>query len=323
MAEVNRLSFGFGDRALDDRPSISFETPAASIQDHYDAGRDLYRRFLDSSLVYSAAHWSGDPGDTLEVAQIRKLDLHLSRVGARPGMELLDIGCGWGGLMRRAVEVFGVDRCVGLTLSRDQFEHVKSFGDSRIEVRLQSLMGFAPERRFDAAVGVGSFEHLVRADLSPEGRRSAYDRIFRHCRDLLKPNALVSLQMIMWGTPAEQERARREITEIFPDSELSRPDEIIAAARSSFGIDLIEDRSTDYLRTLQAWHRNLQASRDDIVQRFGLPVFERYYRMTAGGAVCFRRRRYALYRLVLRRLPDHAVARPEHDKKARQRGGSE
>src|SRR5215212_4888186 len=94
-------------------------TPAAAIRQHYDVGNDFYELWLDPSMSYSCALWAtGDAAatDTLEAAQLRKIDFHLPQARAAGKQQVLDIGCGWGATLRRLVEVHGVGQVVGLTL---------------------------------------------------------------------------------------------------------------------------------------------------------------------------------------------------------------
>ena len=93
------------------------------VQSHYDLSDDFYRLFLDSTQTYSCAYFERDDM-TLEEAQIAKIDLSLGKLGLQPGMTLLDVGCGWGATMRRAVERFDVN-VIGLTLSENQHDHAE------------------------------------------------------------------------------------------------------------------------------------------------------------------------------------------------------
>src|SRR5277367_3770685 len=99
----------------------------AEVQAHYDLSDDFFRLFLDPTQTYSCAYFRR-PGLTLAEAQLAKIDLSLGKLGLQPGMTLLDIGCGWGATMRRAIEKYGVN-VVGLTLSKNQAAHVQSLLD--------------------------------------------------------------------------------------------------------------------------------------------------------------------------------------------------
>ncbi|MBI3287126.1 MAG: class I SAM-dependent methyltransferase [Chloroflexi bacterium] len=131
--------------------------------------------------------------ETLEEAQIAKIDLAFQKIGLKPGQRLLDIGCGWGYACRRAVEVYGVT-AVGLTLSQNQYEDAKgqSQGLTGVEYRLQGWETY--RERCDRIVSLGAFEHLTAAK---------YAAFFARCRELLSPGDLMLLQTITIGKPSE------------------------------------------------------------------------------------------------------------------------
>ncbi|MGH3576708.1 MAG: class I SAM-dependent methyltransferase, partial [Mycobacterium sp.] len=93
------------------------------VQSHYDLSDDFYRLFLDPTQTYSCAYFERDDM-TLEEAQLAKIDLSLGKLGLQPGMTLLDVGCGWGATLRRAIERYDVN-VIGLTLSKNQAEHAQ------------------------------------------------------------------------------------------------------------------------------------------------------------------------------------------------------
>ena len=106
------------------------------VQAHYDLSDDFFRLFLDPTQTYSCAYFERDDM-TLEEAQIAKIDLSLGKLGLQPGMTLLDVGCGWGATMRRAIEKYDVN-VIGLTLSRNQAAHVQKMFDAMDTPRSQS-----------------------------------------------------------------------------------------------------------------------------------------------------------------------------------------
>jgi len=134
-----------------------------AIEYHYDVSNDFYALWLDRRMVYSCAYFKRED-DSLEVAQEQKLDHILTKLALKPGERLLDIGCGWGGLIFRAVEKFGA-RAVGITLSQNQYEYVRAkirergLAD-RCEVRLQDYRDVPEEGGYDKVASVGMFEHV-------------------------------------------------------------------------------------------------------------------------------------------------------------------
>ncbi|MBX3678290.1 MAG: class I SAM-dependent methyltransferase [Rhodocyclaceae bacterium] len=134
---------------------------AEAIAYHYDVSNDFYRLWLDEQMVYSSAYFR-HPDDSLEQAQIQKLDHILGKLRLQPGQRLLDIGCGWGALVLRAAQRYGV-RAVGITLSRNQHglarQRVAAAGlEDRVEIRLQDYRDVS--ETFDRIASVGMFEHV-------------------------------------------------------------------------------------------------------------------------------------------------------------------
>jgi cyclopropane-fatty-acyl-phospholipid synthase len=140
-----------------------------AIEYHYDVSNDFYALWLDRRMVYSCAYFRRED-DSLDAAQEQKLDHILTKLALQPGERLLDIGCGWGALILRAVEKFGA-RAVGITLSRNQHDYVQArireleIGD-RCEVRLQDYREVPEERGYDKIASVGMFEHVGLGNLA-------------------------------------------------------------------------------------------------------------------------------------------------------------
>ena len=133
----------------------------ADVQAHYDLSDDFFRLFLDPTQTYSCAYFEREDM-TLEEAQIAKIDLALGKLGLQPGMTLLDVGCGWGATMRRAIEKYDVN-VVGLTLSKNQAAHVqKSFDEMDSPRRRRVLLnGWEQfDEPVDRIVSIGAFEHF-------------------------------------------------------------------------------------------------------------------------------------------------------------------
>lgn len=149
------------------------EGDKASIRYHYDVSNDFYKLWLDRNMVYSCAYFEhGD--ETLDDAQIKKIDHILTKIRLQPDQTLLDIGCGWGALVLRAAQQFGA-RCLGVTLSQNQFdlarERVRAAGlEDRIEIRLQDYRDLTGA--FDRITSVGMFEHVGRKNLPGDSAAS-------------------------------------------------------------------------------------------------------------------------------------------------------
>ena len=139
----------------------TLEQSYKDVQAHYDVSDDFFSLFLDPTLTYTCAYFEQDDYN-LEQAQMAKIDLVLGKLNLEPGMTVLDIGCGWGSALARAVEKYDVN-VIGLTLSKNQFKHVKNLfadlpGDRTKEVRLQAWQEF--DGKIDRVFMIGSFEHF-------------------------------------------------------------------------------------------------------------------------------------------------------------------
>src|ERR1700757_564633 len=133
----------------------------ADVQAHYDLSDDFFRLFLDPTQTYSCAYFERE-NMTLEEAQLAKIDLALGKLGLQPGMTLLDVGCGWGACINRALDKYDVN-VIGLTLSKNQLAHVQSLLDKNPSKRSKSvqLRGWEEwEGKVDRIVSIGAFEHF-------------------------------------------------------------------------------------------------------------------------------------------------------------------
>jgi len=269
----------------------------AAIGFHYDQPIEFYRSFLDREMIYSCAYW--DEGvDSLDAAQSAKLDYTLRKLRLHPGERLLDIGCGWGGLVLRAVQRFGA-RALGITLSRRQHEEAQrriaaaGIADrARVELRDYRDLG---GERFDKIVSVGMFEHVGR------GRFWQY---FRAAYDVLVPGGLFLNHAI-----ADQSRGRRGYKAsrfvgdfIFPDGELvAVADSLRIAERAGFEVRDVESLREHYARTLRAWVANLERNRDSAVAAAGEQSYRLWRLYLAGSAQGFRAGRIGVYQALLAR----------------------
>ena len=252
---------------------------------HYDLGNDLYAAMLGRRLVYSCGYWR-QAGD-LDAAQEAKLDLVCRKLGLRPGMHVLDIGCGWGEALKYAAEQYGVSG-VGVTISAEQADHARRLcAGLPVEIRLQDYRDL--EGRFDAAFSIGMFEHV--------GVRN-YRIYFQVARRCVPEQGRFLLHSI--GSNVSVRRTDPWIGRyIFPNSMLPSAAQISAASEGLFVIEDWHNFGTDYDRTLQAWRDNIEAAWDRLDPRYD----ERFRRMwryyLAGAMAIFRSRRAQVWQLVL------------------------
>ncbi|WP_116449698.1 class I SAM-dependent methyltransferase [Blastococcus litoris] len=237
---------------------------AAAVSHHYDIGNDFYRLVLGPSMVYSCAVWA-DEDVGLEAAQDAKLDLACRKLGLRPGLRLLDVGCGWGSLAMHAARAYGT-RVVGITLSQEQAMLARKRVDEAgltgsVEIRVQDYRA-VDDGPFDAISSVGMAEHVGRSELP------AYAATLGA---LLRPGGRLLNHAIAWAAPATTWRNDTFIARyVFPDGELvSLGDMVGALASGDLEVIDVEALRRHYALTLRAWVRNLEQGWDDAVALAG------------------------------------------------------
>jgi len=244
----------------------SKERDAAAIAHHYDVSNAFYRIVLGPSMTYSCAVWER-PDVTLEQAQAAKYELVCRKLGLGPGMRLLDVGCGWGGMVQHAADHYGV-RAVGVTLSRRQAEWAeKAVAETglaeRVEIRYQDYRDVA-DGPFDAIGSIGMFEHVGLSQLRT---------YFGGLRRLLRPGGRLLNHGISRPPNAGRTQFRRNSfidRYVFPDGELHEVGAVVSTIqRSGLEVRHVESLREHYALTLRAWVANLEASWDEAVAEVG------------------------------------------------------
>ncbi|HEY0989897.1 MAG TPA: class I SAM-dependent methyltransferase [Kofleriaceae bacterium] len=283
--------------------------PGASlqaIQDHYDISNDFYRIWLDSNMLYSGAMW--EDGDTLESAQLRKVDYHIAQARAATCNRVLDIGCGWGAVLRRLAVDNRVANLVGLTLSAAQAEWIAQFGIPQIKVRVESWTDHVPEAPYDGIISIGAFEHFARLEHSEAEKVAAYRNFFAWCQQHMVPGGYLSLQTFAYGNTRSREDAMRMpatqflAKEIFKETDPPRLANIAEATEGTFEIVALRNDRRDYARTCREWLTRLQDRRDAAVAVVGEEVVARYERYLQYSFIGFETGNLALFRITLRCL---------------------
>jgi len=263
-----------------------------NVQAHYDLSDDFFRLFLNPTQTYSCAYFERDDM-TLEEAQIAKIDLALGKLKLEPGMTLLDIGCGWGATVRRAIEKYDVN-VVGLTLSENQAAHVQKMFDQMDTPRTRRVLLEGWEKfdeSVDRIVSIGAFEHFG---------RQRYPRFFKMAYEVLPPDGVMLLHTIVRPT-FKDARAQglpltREIVhftqfilaEIFPGGWLPTvPTVDEHAAAAGFKMTRIQSLRLHYARTLEMWAAALEANKDKAIAMQSEEVFDRYMKYLTGCAKLF------------------------------------
>lgn len=270
-----------------DRQAISF---------HYDVSNDFYRLWLDSRMVYSCAYFTDERND-LDSAQLAKLNHLCRKLRLRPGQQLLDIGCGWGGLAIHAARQYHV-QVTGVTLSAEQAalaaERARDAGVSR-RVKIESIdyrAVQAPTGGFDAIVSVGMSEHVGREHL-PE--------YFQAAARLLKPGGVFLNHAIGEGLQEDRFRGPSFVdAHVFPDADIPPlPVVVAAAATAGFEVRDVENLREHYALTLRHWVRRLEAAREAALTFVDEPTYRTWRLYLAGSAHGFAHGDLALYQTLL------------------------
>jgi cyclopropane-fatty-acyl-phospholipid synthase len=253
-----------------------------AVQFHYDVSNDFYRLWLDEAMVYSCAYFKSQE-DTLNVAQQQKLDYICRKLRLEPGERLLDIGCGWGGLILHAARNYGV-HAVGITLSEQQLALARrrieeGGGSSQCEVWLLDYRDAAQLGQFDKVVSVGMVEHVGRAQL-PE----YFERAFQ----LLKPGGVFLNHGIgRSGSVAAPEGPTFIKAYVFPDCELVPIATMLhSAERAGFEVRDVENLREHYFLTLCRWVRGLEANQARARELIGDFKY-RIWRLYLGGCAYY------------------------------------
>jgi cyclopropane-fatty-acyl-phospholipid synthase len=268
-----------------------------NITYHYDVSNDFYGLWLDRNRVYSCAYFENGDED-LDAAQEKKLDLICRKLMLKPGERLLDIGCGWGGLILWAAERYGVS-ALGITLSDNQYalvqEAIARRGlTGRVEVRLMDYRDVPEDAPYDKIASVGMFEHVGRKNLP---------LYFAKIGRLLRPGGLVMNHGIT-SVAVEAHGLGSDISDfiddyVFPGGELTHVSHVIREMALA-GLEPLdaENLRPHYARTLWSWVERLEAQREQAVALVGEQKYRIWRIYMAGSAYAFQRNWLALFQVL-------------------------
>ena len=273
----------------------------AVIAHHYDLSNEFYALILDPAMAYSAAYWtSQEPDYTLADAQRDKFDLICRRLELRPGMRLLDVGCGWGGLLLHAAQHYGITG-VGITLSTQQAAFARAriaecgLAD-RVEIRLQHFRELAEHENresresFDAIATVEMGEH-VGADAYPDFTAALYAA--------LTPGGRLLVQQMSRAHGAAPGGGAFIESFIAPDMHMRPLSETVALWRDA-GFDIMDTESLreNYVRTLDVWIQNFENHWDEAVRLVGIESARVWRLYLAGGRLAFEQERMGVEQIL-------------------------
>lgn len=272
LAQIEKWSVSRAVRERLARAALSKGKQKRDVRSHYDLGNDFYSLWLDSTMSYSCGYFETEE-DSLEQAQVHKTDRILDKIYLREGMELLDIGCGWGFLIIRAAKKYGV-RSTGITLSREQYEaccrKVRQEGlEDRVTVELmdyRDLLKYG--KQFDRVVSVGMVEHVGRKNYP----------LFQHTvSQAIRDGGLFLLHFISALKEYPGNDWIRKY--IFPGGMIPSFRETASAmAEEQFHILDSENLRPHYVKTLLAWEENFQRQRSAVEEKFD-PSFARMWEL--------------------------------------------
>jgi cyclopropane-fatty-acyl-phospholipid synthase len=288
------------------RPAAPGASPSA-IRYHYDISNDFYALWLGPSMMYSSGMWrASDPPD-LPDAHDRKIDYFAERTLPGRGARVLDVGCGWGGALRRAVTHHGVAEAIGLTLSAAQAKWMVGHAVPHTSVRIESWSDHCPNVRYDAILSFGAFEHFARDGSSSDERVTIYRSFFERCFDWLLPGGRLGLETIANdGAPDTAEPLGRGplgdfVLQLFPESIGPHLCELVLGFEPWFEVEVLRSDGLDFARTFRTWQVRLREHADEAARLVGLNTVQRFRRYLAASEIQFRSRALTNYRLVLHR----------------------
>ncbi|MEM9947527.1 MAG: class I SAM-dependent methyltransferase [Cyanobacteria bacterium P01_D01_bin.36] len=263
-----------------------------NVSYHYDIGNSFYQRFLDRSLTYSCGYQI-DSTDTLEEMQLQKYELICQKLDLQPGDNIIDLGCGWGGMLIYAAERYGV-RGTGITLSKEQAElaesRIKKRGLSdKLKITLSDYR--EAQGKFDKFVSIGMFEHVGSSDFST---------FMDKCAELLRPGGIGLLHTI--GTIGSVRNDPWIARYIFPGGYLPKLHELIQEMLSAqLTVIHCENLKPHYAETLKLWAANFQGSREEIAsldKRYDDSFLRMWYYYLQACEASFRYNNMQLYQVL-------------------------
>ena len=304
LAWMNRLGAVLARRPF----QHSRAADASAIRHHYDASNEFYALWLDRHMIYSCAYFHTGAED-IDTAQEQKLDHICRKLRLKPGERLLDIGCGWGGLLRWAARHYGITG-LGITLSPRQYDYARARIaedelDGQIEVRLQDYRDIPGQECFDKIVSVGMYEHVGRANLP---------LYFATIRRLLKTGGVALNHGITTGDPNDGSPAPPGAgfidRYVFPGGELPHISRVLGEmAREGLEPLDVENLRPHYGETLIRWTRRLELQRERAISAAGIERYRIWRIYMAGCAFAFERGWMSLHQVVVTK-PDEAGLAP-------------
>jgi cyclopropane-fatty-acyl-phospholipid synthase len=258
------------------------------ISEHYDVSNDFYKLFLDKKYMFYSCADFHSPDESLEEAQTNKAEFILKLIDPKPGEKLLDLGCGWGPMMKRVFEKTGDrENLYGYTLSQEQVDFVREQYGFNVEFRNFITCDYEKDA-FDKIYSIGSWEHVRHPDLRP-----LVDKLYR----ALKPGG----RMVKHFFTSFDEDLTNDavIAQLFFPGSYQPSHALQVQAFEGAGFRITQRTIHDYRPTLRAWFDNLVSNTDEAIELVGLRTYNKYLVFFAASHNYFQRQGAALIRYVL------------------------
>jgi len=254
-------------------------------EQHYDIGNDLFSLMLDKTMMYTCGYWTKDV-NTLEESQLAKLDLVAKKLDLKPGMKVLDIGCGWGGAAKHFANNYGVN-VVGITVSKEQIAYAKENSDNMdVDFRLMDYRDL--NETFDAIYSIGMFEAV--------GYKN-YREFFEIVRDCLKDNGTFLLHTI--GANESTTTTDPWVEKyIFPNGMMPSAKQITEASEGIFIFDDWHNIGPHYDKTLMCWYENFVNNYEKLKTKYDNEFYRMWTFWLLSSAANFRSRTLQLWQVL-------------------------
>lgn len=277
----------------------------ADIAVTYDVSNEFFNLWLDRRMIYSCALFEGT--DDLEQAQTNKLRWFHDKTRITPEKRVLDIGCGWGGLMEFLAGEMGVRDVNGITLSQAQYSAIREKAAPGVSAELVSYLDYQPQKKFDAIISIGMFEHIATPEQVRGGENiRIYRDYFRRAWGWTTPGAWFGLQSVIGALLPRKREDVQDLgwgtSTIFPGAVTPRPEAIMAAVNPYWEVMEFWTRREHYARTTAVWQQRLQQNESLIRERWGDKTYEDYDRYLGGCVKVFSKGFQSLAQVVLRRI---------------------
>ncbi len=250
------------------------------IQFHYDVDNNFFSLFLDKQYkMYSCGVWEN--ASNLEEAQKNKLKRLSEFAHVKKGHRVLDIGCGWGGMLEYCVKNFEIDYVKGITLSQAQYDYIIQKNIPFTSIALCSWEDLKSDIKFDSIISIGAMEHFASLEDLKHGKQvEVYRKFFERCLDVSTQDSYLGLQTIITAKKPDSLQSMKDtyylLKNVFPGSALPDIETLQEAMFKLYEPVTIKMIGLDYSRTLTEWKNRLNINEDKVMREYGKNLFNHY-----------------------------------------------